>query len=158
MIIVLKGVFRESPVVAKILFTSMEKAIEHVDKDVSLLLGEKNTPTDFVDLIHIDEEGNPTGKDKYFLRIHKENYWWLKPRKYTPDEPIADIVPIDNTECGCEGSCPICRHGEVDNHVCDRCRTQYCFVCHGITSSTQFPSSGIPPCSCEIKPTPGYNK
>lgn len=36
-------------------------------------------------------------------------------------------------ECGCEGSCPNCRIGEVENHKCDYCKTEYCPKCHGIS-------------------------
>ena len=35
------------------------------------------------------------------------------------------------TDCGCEGSCPICRFGEVENHKCNKCKTEFCPVCHG---------------------------
>jgi len=34
------------------------------------------------------------------------------------------------TPCGCEGSCPVCRLGEVENHRCDRCGSRFCSQCH----------------------------
>lgn len=40
------------------------------------------------------------------------------------------------SKCGCEGSCPICRLGEVNNHKCDRCKTEFCNHCHGIAKDS----------------------
>ena len=36
--------------------------------------------------------------------------------------------------CSCEGSCPCCFVGEVDNYKCDNCKREFCDKCHGIKS------------------------
>jgi hypothetical protein len=46
------------------------------------------------------------------------------------------------SQCGCEGSCPVCTIGEVDNHKCNKCGADFCPKCHG----TVRPS--IMPCQC----------
>jgi len=51
------------------------------------------------------------------------------------------------SNCGCEGSCPACSLGEVDNHKCNRCGREYCDVCHGIKKGELSPN--IDPCTCE---------
>ena len=52
------------------------------------------------------------------------------------------------SNCGCEGSCPVCRLGEVDNHKCDRCRSEFCPKCHGLKNRE---SPNVNRCQCEIK-------
>jgi hypothetical protein len=49
--------------------------------------------------------------------------------------------------CGCEGSCPVCRIGEVANHECNRCHAKFCPKCHGITNDTK--SENVLFCKCE---------
>ena len=51
------------------------------------------------------------------------------------------------SDCGCEGSCPVCRIGEVDNHKCDTCGAKFCPRCHGIKNSK---SDNINSCKCRI--------
>ena len=51
--------------------------------------------------------------------------------------------------CGCEGSCPACRSGEVENHKCNRCGREFCSNCHGIKSGA--PSASILSCSCTVE-------
>ena len=50
------------------------------------------------------------------------------------------------SNCGCEGSCPVCRLGEVDNHRCNRCKTIFCPKCHGIKHGCR--SENVNPCKC----------
>lgn len=57
------------------------------------------------------------------------------------------------SNCGCEGSCPICRTGEVDNHTCNNCKAIFCPTCHGIASIPcdpwkQMAFAAVEPCSC----------
>lgn len=53
------------------------------------------------------------------------------------------------SECGCEGSCPICRLGEVDDHRCDRCKTLFCPHCHGVINlGSEAPTVGWQRCQC----------
>jgi len=51
------------------------------------------------------------------------------------------------SNCGCEGSCPICRIGEVDDHKCDSCGAKFCPKCHGSTNRKFSPN--VKPCSCK---------
>jgi len=51
------------------------------------------------------------------------------------------------SDCGCEGSCPVCRIGEVDDHKCGRCGVEFCPKCHGITNGIE--SENVLPCKCE---------
>ena len=54
------------------------------------------------------------------------------------------------SDCGCEGSCPVCRVGEVDNHECDRCGTKFCATCHGYTyKHPDAPIGMVNPCICK---------
>lgn len=53
------------------------------------------------------------------------------------------------SDCGCEGSCPICDIGEVDNHKCNRCEVQFCIKCHGILNGVK--SENVLPCKCKMK-------
>lgn len=50
------------------------------------------------------------------------------------------------TYCGCEGSCPVCRIGEVDDYKCNICGVVFCPVCHGITNKF---SPNVVKCSCK---------
>lgn len=50
------------------------------------------------------------------------------------------------SNCGCEGSCPVCRIGEVDYHICDYCKAEFCPKCHGITNYVR--SENVLPCNC----------
>lgn len=50
--------------------------------------------------------------------------------------------------CGCEGSCPACCVGEVENHRCNTCGREYCPRCHGISHGG--PSSNVLSCSCTV--------
>ena len=50
------------------------------------------------------------------------------------------------SECGCEGSCPVCRKGEVENHKCNRCLFEFCPVCHG--TMPKYKSENVSPCLC----------
>lgn len=34
-----------------------------------------------------------------------------------------------------EGSCPVCRVGEVEKLVCEACATEFCETCHGIAKT-----------------------
>lgn len=59
------------------------------------------------------------------------------------------------SNCGCEGSCPVCRIGEVDDHKCNRCGTEFCSKCHGITKEINLAYShpgmkrNVSPCKCK---------
>ena len=50
------------------------------------------------------------------------------------------------SSCGCEGSCPVCRLGEVDNHGCNRCGAKFCPKCHGVINKV---SENVLLCRCE---------
>ncbi len=39
--------------------------------------------------------------------------------------------------CGCEGSCPVCSFGDVEDHKCVTCMTEFCPKCHGISKALQ---------------------
>jgi len=39
--------------------------------------------------------------------------------------------------CGCEGSCPVCQLGEIRDHLCETCMTEFCSNCHGIKKAIQ---------------------
>lgn len=49
--------------------------------------------------------------------------------------------------CSCEGSCPCCFVGEVENHKCGNCKREFCSVCHGIKSGN--PHHNVLTCSCD---------
>jgi hypothetical protein len=51
------------------------------------------------------------------------------------------------TSCGCEGSCPVCRIGEVENHKCDSCKAEFCPKCHGVANGIK--SENVSPCKCK---------
>jgi len=53
------------------------------------------------------------------------------------------------SNCGCEGSCPACRTGEVDDHKCYYCGVEFCPKCHGITNNIE--SENVLPCKCAKK-------
>lgn len=57
---------------------------------------------------------------------------------------------LNKSSCGCEGSCPSCRLGEVEDHQCNLCGYIFCPNCHGVKKDTAiskiFPN--IEPCSC----------
>ena len=58
----------------------------------------------------------------------------------------------EKIDCGCEGSCPICRFGEVDNHKCDKCGTEFCPVCHGtLKKLLKYLPQNVIECKCETK-------
>ena len=71
------------------------------------------------------------------------------------DAEIARDKP--KTLCGCEGSCPRCRIGEVDNHHCGSCGAHFCPKCHGVLSQPRvIPIEmmyvvpvEMPPCACK---------
>ncbi len=52
------------------------------------------------------------------------------------------------SDCGCEGSCPVCWLGEVDNHKCDRCGAEICPKCHGLKNMW---SPNLERCLCKGK-------
>ena len=49
------------------------------------------------------------------------------------------------SDCGCEGSCPICRVGEIENHKCDKCSALICCHCHGVINKI---SENLSICDC----------
>jgi len=51
------------------------------------------------------------------------------------------------SDCGCEGSCPVCRLGEVDDHKCNYCEVEFCLECHGIINEVK--SENVLPCKCK---------
>ena len=51
------------------------------------------------------------------------------------------------SDCGCDGSCPVCRIGEVDDHKCDSCGVEFCPKCHGITNDIK--SENVLQCKCK---------
>jgi hypothetical protein len=56
------------------------------------------------------------------------------------------------SDCGCEGSCPVCSIGEVDDHRCDSCGSKFCPECHGVISPEgrgTVPSLNVSPCRCD---------
>jgi len=59
----------------------------------------------------------------------------------------------EKIDCGCEGSCPICRLGEVDNHKCNNCETEFCPVCHGtLKELPRWLPRNVIECECEENP------
>jgi hypothetical protein len=67
-----------------------------------------------------------------------------------PPKDVAHDVLMERSEqikCGCEGSCPVCRLGEVGNHKCDNCKTEFCPQCHGI-KYTRVIGAQVLPCRC----------
>lgn len=48
--------------------------------------------------------------------------------------------------CSCEGSCPCCFVGEVENHKCNHCKREFCNVCHGIKSGNSH--HNVLACNC----------
>ena len=42
------------------------------------------------------------------------------------------VLNLFGSDCGCGGSCPVCRIGEVDGHRCSICGTGFCLKCHGM--------------------------
>jgi len=58
-------------------------------------------------------------------------------------EPTEE--PMSN--CGCEGSCPVCRVGEVDDHKCADCGAEFCPKCHG--TKGKITSDSVMPCKCK---------
>ena len=59
----------------------------------------------------------------------------------------GDGYLIDEEDCGCEGSCPVCRIGEVTKHKCNSCGVEFCPECHGIKNNVQ--SENVLPCQCK---------
>jgi hypothetical protein len=56
------------------------------------------------------------------------------------------------SNCGCEGSCPICRIREVDNHKCNKCFVIFCPFCHGIRVWGTLKNNNVADCKCrEVK-------
>jgi hypothetical protein len=51
-------------------------------------------------------------------------------------------------KCFCEGSCPQCRIGEVEDHKCDFCKATFCPLCHGTIDKGCLKESNILPCIC----------
>ena len=49
--------------------------------------------------------------------------------------------------CSCEGSCPCCFTGEVENHKCNNCKREFCNVCHGIKSGNSH--HNVLACNCD---------
>lgn len=49
-------------------------------------------------------------------------------------------------KCSCEGICPVCRIGEVENHKCSRCLTEFCPVCHG--TMPKYKAENVLSCIC----------
>lgn len=68
------------------------------------------------------------------------------------------------SNCGCEGSCPICRVGEIEGHECNNCGVAFCSKCHGLESNIEIVRrhilfcNDLPilPCRCKQK-TAGDN-
>lgn len=44
-------------------------------------------------------------------------------------------------------SCPVCRFGEVDEGICDRCKVEFCPLCHGLLHGRMSPN--VDPCICD---------
>ncbi len=61
-------------------------------------------------------------------------------------KPKKEVVAV---KCWCEGSCPVCRIGEVEDHKCNMCKRTFCQDCHGIESGQ--PSENLEQCSCPNK-------
>jgi hypothetical protein len=59
------------------------------------------------------------------------------------------------SNCGCEGSCPICLLGEVDDHKCNKCGAVFCPKCHGLLPIGRVASVhtalNVLPCSCKVR-------
>jgi len=47
----------------------------------------------------------------------------------------------------CDGICPCCRFGEVENHKCNRCGREFCEKCHGLKSGRDY--LNIRDCNCK---------
>lgn len=58
---------------------------------------------------------------------------------------LLSLLPVQPARCGCEGSCPVCRVGDVDNHLCRSCGSQFCPKCHGLLYTE---SENVGQCSC----------
>lgn len=56
-------------------------------------------------------------------------------------------------KCSCEGSCPVCRLGEVSDHKCNHCKTEFCPKCHGIMNG-KVKLESIRTCRCKRKKQP----
>lgn len=53
---------------------------------------------------------------------------------------------VMSDKCSCEGSCPVCRIGTVENHKCNRCRFEFCPACHG--TMPKYKAKNVLPCLC----------
>ncbi len=62
----------------------------------------------------------------------------------TDKKPV--VVGEKKHGCRCEGSCPACILGEVEEHECNRCKRTFCSRCYGIESGP--PSRNVGRCSC----------
>jgi len=52
---------------------------------------------------------------------------------------------------GLEGSCPVCKLGEVVDNECNYCRTIFCSKCGGVIRTRIGFAMIIEPCKCEKK-------
>ncbi len=57
------------------------------------------------------------------------------------------------TESGLEGSCPLCKIGEVDYDRCDRCKVVFCIKCGGWINRGLYPNDEsiiyVAKCKCQ---------
>ena len=59
----------------------------------------------------------------------------------------------EKIDCSCKGSCPICRFGEIENHKCNKCKTEFCPVCHGtLKELLEWLPKNVTECECEKNP------
>jgi hypothetical protein len=57
--------------------------------------------------------------------------------------------------CVCEGSCPCCTTGEVIDHYCPNCATEFCTTCHGIAKAIWSGAyDNISKCHCKPEVNP----
>ena len=56
------------------------------------------------------------------------------------------------SNCECEGSCPSCRIGEVDNHKCNKCFVEFCPNCHGVRRWGSIKNQNVLECKCDPLP------
>ncbi len=98
------------------------------------------------------------GADLKLLKINRKLYEVLEITKLTKvfsifdneNEAVASFEEGDViSNYDCEGSCPVCRIGEVDNHRCSRCEVEFCPDCYGIANKIK--SENVLPCTCKKK-------
>lgn len=106
------------------------------------------------------KDGTGEYRDSVYCFVVEENgklcgIWFSAPWKPAPLDNVEDgkdgwkrVFPQSSIESdhGCEGSCPVCRIGEVANHKCGACKVEFCSNCHGIINDVK--SENVLACKC----------